>query len=62
MRMPIKQQDYKGMGVGGRPGEEAGCNAQNNGFGAFGEYPKRPRSGQMDFSGRRAYTFREIPA
>lgn len=35
MRMPIKQQDYKGMGVGGRPGEEAGCNAQNNGFGAF---------------------------
>jgi hypothetical protein len=62
MRMPIKQQDYKGMGVGGRPGEEAGCNAQNNGFGAFWECPKRPRSGQMDFSGRRAYTFREIPA
>lgn len=49
MRMPIKQQDYKGMGVGGRPGEEAGCNAQNNGFGAFWECPKRPRSGKWIF-------------
>lgn len=62
MRMPIKQQDYKGMGVGGRPGEEADCNAQSNDLGAFWECPKGPRSGQMDFSGRRAYTFREIPA
>ena len=47
--MPIKQQDYKGMGVGGRPGEEAGCNAQNNGFGAFGSAPKGRGAGKWIF-------------
>ena len=50
------------MGVGGRPGEEADCNAQCNDLGAFWECPKGPRSGRKDFSERRAYTFREIPA
>lgn len=61
MRMPIKQQDYKGMGVGGRPGEEAGCNAQKWLWSFLG-VPQKAEERANGFSGRRAYTFREIPA
>lgn len=50
------------MGVGGRPGEEAGCNAQNNGFGAFWGVPQKAEERANGFFGTPTYTFREIPA